>query len=54
VDYGSFWLLAVMVLGVFGGMAVTLLEHGKLFVGPHWLAGLSMVGLIAVAGLLLP
>ncbi|APD48180.1 DUF4079 domain-containing protein [Synechococcus sp. CS-602] len=47
-------VLAVMVLGSFGGMAVTYLNNGKLFVGPHLLAGLSMVGLIAVAASLSP
>ncbi|NQV09933.1 MAG: DUF4079 domain-containing protein [Cyanobacteria bacterium] len=47
-------VLAVMVLGSFGGMAVTYLNNGKLFVGPHLLAGLGMVGLIAVAASLSP
>ena len=28
-------MLALMVLGTFGGMAVTYLNNGKLFVGPH-------------------
>jgi len=39
-----------MVLGSFGGMVRHLLEtNGKLFcVAPTWLAGLSMVALIAV------
>lgn len=47
-------VLAVMVLGSLGGMAVTYLNNGKLFVGPHLLAGLGMVGLIAVAASLSP
>ena len=42
-------VLALMVLGSFGGMAVTYINNGKLFVGPHLLAGIPMVSLIAVA-----
>ena len=30
-------ILAITVLGTFGGMAVTYLNNGKLFVGPHLL-----------------
>lgn len=47
-------LLALMVLGNIGGMAVTYINNGKLFVGPHLLAGLGMVGLIAVSASLVP
>ncbi|WP_019509247.1 DUF4079 domain-containing protein [Pleurocapsa sp. PCC 7319] len=47
-------LLALMVLGNIGGMAITYINNGKLFVGPHLLAGLSMVGLIAVSASLVP
>lgn len=47
-------VLAVMVLGCFGGMAVTYLNNGKLFVGPHLLVGIAMVSLIAVAASLSP
>ena len=47
-------VLAIMVLGSFGGMAVTYLNNGKLFVGPHLLAGISMVCLIALAASLSP
>lgn len=47
-------LLALMVLGAIGGMAVTYLNNGKLFVGPHLLTGLAMTGLIAVAASLSP
>ena len=43
-----------MVLGTIGGMAVTYINNGKLFVGPHLLAGLGMTGLIAVAASLVP
>ena len=41
--------LAVMVLGCFGGMAVTYVNNGKLFVGPHLLVGIVMTSLIALA-----
>src|ERR671932_2906754 len=42
-------LLALMVVGAIGGMAVTYINNGKLFVGPHLLAGLGMTALIAVS-----
>jgi hypothetical protein len=47
-------LLALMVLGSIGGMAVTYINNGKLFVGPHLLAGLGMTGLIALSAALSP
>ena len=47
-------LLAVMTLGTLGGMAVTYLNNGKLFLGPHLLVGLAMTGMIAVAASLSP
>ncbi|VEP13078.1 conserved membrane hypothetical protein [Hyella patelloides LEGE 07179] len=47
-------LLALMVLGALGGMAVTYINNGKLIVGPHLLAGLGMVGLIATSVSLVP
>ncbi|MBR8831242.1 MAG: hypothetical protein N5P05_001573 [Chroococcopsis gigantea SAG 12.99] len=47
-------LLAFMVLGTIGGMAVTYINNGKLFVGPHLIAGLGMTGLIASAAALVP
>ena len=43
-----------MTLGTLGGMAVTYLNNGKLFVGPHLLVGLAMTGMIAVAASLSP
>jgi len=46
--------LAFMVLGMVGGMAVTYLNNGKLFVGPHLLVGLAMTSLIAMAAALSP
>jgi hypothetical protein len=47
-------ILAVMVAGAIGGMAVTYINNGKLFVGPHLLAGLGMTGLIAFSAALSP
>jgi Protein of unknown function (DUF4079) len=47
-------VLAVMVLGTLGGMAATYINNGKLFVGPHLLAGLGMTGAIAVSASLSP
>jgi len=47
-------LLALMVLGTVGGMAVTYWNNGKLFVGPHLLVGLGMTSLIAVSAGLSP
>jgi Protein of unknown function (DUF4079) len=47
-------LLALMVLGTFGGMAVTYLNNGKLFVGPHLLVGMAMTSLVALASALTP
>lgn len=47
-------LLALMVLGTIGGMGVTYLNNGKLFFGPHLVAGLGMTGMIAVSASLTP
>ena len=47
-------LLSLMVLGTIGGMAVTYINNGKLFVGPHLLAGLGMAGMIATSAALVP
>ncbi|MDS3862383.1 DUF4079 domain-containing protein [Thermosynechococcaceae cyanobacterium BACA0444] len=47
-------LLAFMVLGTIGGMGVTYLNNGKLFVGPHLLVGLGMTGVIAISASLTP
>jgi hypothetical protein len=47
-------LMAMMTLGTIGGMAVTYINNGKLFVGPHLLVGLSMVGLMTSAAALVP
>jgi hypothetical protein len=47
-------ILVLMVLGTFGGMAVTYLNNGKLFVGPHLLVGIGMTCLLALAVALIP
>ncbi len=47
-------LLALMVIGTIGGMAVTYINNGKLFVGPHLLAGLGMTATIATSAALVP
>jgi hypothetical protein len=47
-------VLSLMVLGSLGGMAVTYVNNGKLFVGPHLIAGLGMTALIAVSASLTP
>ncbi len=47
-------LLSLMVLGTIGGMAVTYINNGKLFVGAHLLAGLGMTGIIATSAALVP
>ena len=47
-------ILAITVLGTFGGMAVTYLNNGKLFVGPHLLVGVGMTCLVALAVSLTP
>ncbi|BAU63964.1 hypothetical protein STA3757_13330 [Stanieria sp. NIES-3757] len=47
-------LLALMVLGTIGGMGVTYINNGKLFLGPHLLAGLGMTGMIATSAALVP
>jgi Ni,Fe-hydrogenase I cytochrome b subunit len=47
-------LLALLVFGTFGGMAVTYLNNGKLFVGPHLLVGITMTCLIVLAASLTP
>lgn len=47
-------LLSLMVLGSIGGIGVTYVNNGKLFVGPHLIAGLGMTGLVAIAASLSP
>jgi len=45
---------ALMVIGTLGGIAVTYLNNGKLFIGPHLLVGLAMTSLLVVAAALSP
>lgn len=52
-QFGSL-LLALMVIGTFGGMTVTYINNGKLFVGPHLLVGIAMTSLVAIAASLSP
>jgi MFS family permease len=47
-------LLSTMVLGTLGGMAITYINNGKLFLGPHLLVGLGMTGLMATSASLTP
>lgn len=47
-------VLGIMVVGSIGGMAVTYINNGKLFFGPHLLAGLGMTALIASSAALSP
>ena len=47
-------LLGAMVLNTLVGMGVTYINNGKLFFGPHLLAGLGMTGLIATSAALSP
>jgi hypothetical protein len=47
-------LLALMVTVAIVGMGVTYINNGKLFVGPHLLAGLGMVAIIAIGASLTP
>ncbi|WP_330204613.1 DUF4079 domain-containing protein [Cyanobacterium sp. Dongsha4] len=46
--------MALVVLGTVGGMAVTYINNGKLFVGPHLLAGLGMMAMVALSVSLVP
>lgn len=47
-------ILALMVLGSIGAITVTYINNGKLFIGPHLLAGLGMTVLIAISASLTP
>lgn len=47
-------LLAFMVLGTIGAMAVTYINNGKLFLGSHLLVGLAMTGMIATSASMTP
>lgn len=47
-------LLSLMVIGALAAMAITYINNGKLFFGPHLLAGLGMTGLVAISASLAP
>jgi Protein of unknown function (DUF4079) len=47
-------VLALMVVGSLGGMTVTYINNGKLFVGPHLIAGMGMTAMIALSASLTP
>ncbi len=47
-------LLALVVIGNLGGMGITYINNGKLFVGPHLLVGLGMLALFATSAALVP
>ena len=47
-------LLSLLVIGNLGGMAITYINNGKLFVGPHLLVGLGMLAIIATSAALVP
>lgn len=47
-------ILTLMVVGALGGMGVTYINNGKLFFGPHLLAGLGMTGMVAISASLSP
>ncbi|AFY31456.1 DUF4079 domain-containing protein [Calothrix sp. PCC 7507] len=47
-------LLGFLVAGSIGGMAVTYINNGKLFVGPHLLAGLGITSIVAFSAALSP
>ncbi|MBE9223711.1 DUF4079 domain-containing protein [Cyanobacterium stanieri LEGE 03274] len=52
-NVGSLFM-ALIVLGTVGGMAVTYINSGKLFVGPHLLAGLGMMAMVTTSASLVP
>ena len=47
-------VLALMVIGALAAIGVTYINNGKLFVGPHLIAGLSMTGMVALSASLSP
>lgn len=50
---GSLYLMLV-VIGTVGGIAVTYVNNGKLFVGPHLIAGLGMMTVVTFSVCLIP
>jgi len=47
-------VLALMVLGAIGGIVVTYITRGKIYVNAHLFAGLGMAGAIAISAALVP
>ena len=43
-----------MVLGAIGGIVVTYITNGKIFINAHLFAGLGMVGVVAISSALVP
>jgi 4-hydroxybenzoate polyprenyltransferase len=46
--------LALIVMGAIGGITVTYINSGEIFIGPHLFAGLGIVGLVATSAALVP
>lgn len=47
-------VLVLMVLGAIGGIVVTYINNGKIFINAHLFAGLGMVGVVAISTALVP
>jgi len=47
-------VLALMVLGAIGGIVVTYITRGKIYINTHLFAGLGMAGAIAISAALVP
>ena len=48
------WIVALTLLGSIGGMSITYLNNGKLFVGPHLIAGGGVTLLVLASAALGP
>ncbi len=48
------WIVALTLLGTIGGMAVTYINNGKLFIGPHLIAGGGIALLVLATAALGP
>lgn len=46
--------LALIVMGVIGGLTVTYINRGKIVIGSHLFAGLAIVGLVSTSVALVP
>ena len=47
-------LLALIVMGAIGGIAVTYFNNGKVVINPHLFIGLGMLGLVSTSAALVP